>query len=761
MKTMWKAALLAGAAWSACATFAVAQDVPAADDTTDVGAIVVTARRTEENLQSVPGAVSAFSERSLERLQASDVTALQGAVPNLNLSQGRGSSNATNIFIRGIGQPDALQTFDPAIGVYVDDVYYSRIRGTQFDLMDLERIEVLRGPQGTLYGKNTIGGALKVVTRKPGRDFRAGMAMAIGDYNQFEMKANVSGPVSDTLALGVAGLIATRDGYVTDPATGAEYNDKNTKAVRAQAAWTPVDSFRLDLAADYTHDDAAMTVGQATNTLTTLFGVPLKVLPATPPEYDFKTRTTPGLPNSTKLTHYGFSAIATWDLNDAFTLKSITAYRNLETDDYVDIDATELELGDVFVGVDQDQTSQEFQLSYDAGGPLTVVAGAYWLEENITSHQEAYGDDVLGFLPNPFPIGPIGKATFLRTVDDDLETVSKALYANATWRLTDAIRVTGGLRYTNEEKTYSRTTSTFSNNPAFTANPAFAFNGLNDTWEDTSPLLSVDWDVAGNVMLYARGSKGFKSGGFNGRANNPGEQAPYNPEEATSYEAGMKSNWFDGRLIANATVFYNDYQDFQARVSGTVTDPGTGLPSPELTVINAGSMITQGVELELAARPIPRLLLDAQIGYLDAEYDDFDDARFVAFGGSRAFQTPAFAPEWTARFGGQYEFDLGEAGFITVSGQAKYRSEIALTVDNTPVNSDARLPGMWDNEVWLLDARVAWESADRRFSAGVYGQNLSDEVYKTDAQEFSSVGGIRTAYFGAPRTFTLRLSAKY
>ncbi|MDO9223786.1 MAG: TonB-dependent receptor, partial [Caulobacter sp.] len=256
-------------------------------------------------------------------------------------------------------------------------------------------------------------------------------------------------------------------------------------------------------------------------------------------------------------------------------------------------------------------------------------------------------------------------------------------------------------------------------------------------------------------------SKGFKSGGFNGRANNAGEQAPYDPEQATSYEAGMKSQWFDGRLMANATIFYNDYQDFQARVSGLVIDPVTSLPSPELTVINAGSLVTQGLELELAARPVRGLLLDAQIGYLDAEYEDFDDARFGATGGSRAFQKPPFSPEWTMRYGAQYELDLGAAGFVTVGGQAKYRSEMALAIDNTPTNSAVRLPGMWDAEVWLFDARVVWETPDRRFSAGVYGQNLSDEVYKTDAQEFSSVGGIRTAYYGAPQTWTLRLTARY
>ena len=750
MKTMWKAALLAGAAWSACATFAVAQDAPANDS--EVEALVVTARRTEETLQSVPAAVSAFNGAALERLQVVDVTGLQGAVPNVNLAQGRGSSNSTNIFIRGIGQPDALQTFDPAVGVYVDDVYYSRIRGTQFDLFELERIEVLRGPQGTLYGKNTIGGALKVVTRKPGDEFRAGVSAAFGSYNQQEVKASVSGPVSDTLALGVSGLISKRDGYVEDPVTGAEYNDKNTWAVRAQAAWTPSETVRVDLSADYSKDDAAMTVGQATSTLTTLFGQTLIAIPNPPPAYDFKTRTTPGLPNSTKLTHYGFSGAVTWTLSDALTLKSITAYRNLETDDYVDIDATQLETGDVFVGVDQDQTSQEFQLTYD-DGPWTVVGGLYWMRENITSHQEAYADDLIG----PLFLNP----TFLRTVDDDLETTSKAAYVNVSYDLTDTLQVTGGVRYTEEEKTYSRTTSTFSSNALFTANPAFAFKGLSETWDDVSPMADVRWMPTENLTFYVRGSKGFKSGGFNGRANNPGEQAPYDPETVTSYEAGVKTTWDGGRYLLNLTAFTNDYQDFQARVSGTVTDPGTGLPSPELTVINAGSLKTSGAEVEAVARPIPGLMLDAQIGLLNAEYEDFDDVRFVATGGSRAFQEPAFAPKWTARYGAQYTFDLGESGSIIVGAAAKYRSEMALAIDNTPSNSKVRLPGMWDGRHWLWDARVVWESADRRFSAGVYGQNLTDELYKTDAQEFSSVGGIRTAYYGAPKTFTLRLSAKY
>jgi|SRR5215217_247162 len=753
MNSFLKGALLAGAAWSTLTAAAWAQDTTPVD-ATDVGEIVVTARRTEENLQAVPAAVSAFNERALERLQAVDTTGLQGAVPNLNIVQGRGSSNSTNIYIRGVGQPDALQTFDPAVGVYIDDVYLSRIRGSQIDLLDLERVEVLRGPQGTLYGKNTIGGALKFVSRKPGQDPRGAFAVGYGDYNALELKGSVSGPLSDTLAASFAALKSKRDGFVTDPVTGAEYNDKNTTAVRGQLAWTPTDRFRADISADWSQDDAAMTVGQATNSLYTFSNpvVPIYAVPVPAPEYDFKTRTTPGLPNSTKLSAWGVSANLSYELSDALTLRSITAYRTLETDDYIDFDATELEIADAFVGVSQNQVSQEFQLTYDNGGPLTAVGGVYYLKEEVGSHQESYNDDLLG----PLYLN----STFLRTIDDELTTTSWAAYVNGSYAITERLNVSLGLRYTKEEKDYDRTTSTFYGSlPAF--NLTYAFAPPTGEWEDVSPMISVDYQLTDDAMVYARVSKGFKSGGFNGRANSALEATKYDPETVVAYEAGAKTTWFDKRLRANATVFYSDYEDFQARVSGLDTDPITNLPAPVLGVINAGKLKIQGAELELQANPIRGLLLETQIGYLDAEYEDFDDVRFPAFGGSRAFQTPAFSPEWTARYAGQYEFDMGARGFLTVGASARFRSEMALAIDNTPVNSDVRLPGMWQGDYWLYDARIVWETADRNLSLGLYGQNLGDEVYKTDAQEFSSIGNIRTAYYGAPQTWMARLGLKF
>jgi iron complex outermembrane receptor protein len=732
--------------------------------------IVVTARRTEENVQRVPSAISVFNERTLDRIQATDTTGLQGAVPNLNIVQGRGSSNATNIYIRGIGQPDALQTFDPAVGVYVDDVYLSRIRGNQLDLLDVERIEVLRGPQGTLYGKNTIGGAIKFVTRRPGQQLRAEGSLTVGSYAQFELRGAVSGPLSDTVAVGFAIMRAQRDGYVEDRNDDRKYNDRNSIGGRAALAFTPSDRFRFDLTADYAHDDAALNTGAPINGLVHLLTPsPLLALEQDPKDYDFTVETTPGLPNSTKLTHWGVSGTAAYDLTDALTLKSITAYRKLHTRDYVDIDATALEVGDVLVDVHQNQTSQEFQLTY-SDDRLTAVGGLYYLRENNESHQEAYADDLVDLtlfrtgtcipgitcLPD-FLLGPSNFPTFLRTVDDDLKTDSYAAYANASYAITDALRISAGIRWTRETKDYFRTTSTFSSSPLLTTVVPFEFD-RKDHWTDVSPMASIDYQFSPAVMGYLRYAKGFKSGGFNGRANELGSSTEYDPETVDSFEAGVKST-IARQLRLNVAVFHNSYKDFQARVSEL--DDSTVPPTPLLSVLNAGKLRIRGAELEAAWTPTPELLLDAQIGYLDSEYKEFDDARFTAFGGSRAFQEPAFSPKWTMRYGAQYSFALGSGGGITVGGQARYRSRHALSVDNTFTNTDTEIEGLFQNSYWLADARIVWENASKKLAFGIYGNNIFDKLYKTDGQEFSSIGNIRTVYFGAPRTISVKLTARY
>lgn len=739
---------------SALALSLAPMTVTAQEDTSDdqqvrtLGSITVTARRQEETLFNVPGQVSAFDADDLiETFAAENIGALQGAVPNLNLVQGRGSSSSANIYIRGVGQPDALATFDPAVGVYVDDVYISRIRGALFDVYDVERIEVLRGPQGTLYGKNTNGGALKIVSKKPGDEFEAYGRLSYGSYNAIEAAGTISGPlIEDTLGAGLTLYRGTRDGYVEDPNGNFEYNDKDTWAARGTLAWTPTDNLEVILNADHTEESPSLTVGQPQSLL---FAVDLA--PATPAEaivplflptgdeFDFETTTSltraggTDLENSNELTHSGIGATATYDLNDNWALKSITAHRDLEYVDFIDIDATALELGDVLVAVDQDQTSQEFQLLYDSGSALSGVGGLFWLNENVSSFQQAYADDFLQFGGFPSP--------FLRNIEDNLNLHSYAAFGNLVYDVSDRLSVTGGLRYTYELKTYVRSTDT-------TFQPvAFAFNE-SESWTDVSPLLSVDYEFDENTFGYAKIAKGFKSGGFNGRANSPGDQTPYDPEIVWSYEAGARKSLNEGRLNISGAVFYNDYQDFQARVS-VARGPGEF----DFPVFNAGELELYGAELEVQALIGEGLTLDAQIGYLHAEYGEFLDQSAPT--GDRAdTDEPAFAPDWTARIGATYVHEIGDSGAITFGGDASYRGEHALAVDQ-------QVPEVFQEGYWLANARIVWTDAADSWSVGLYGKNLTDEVYKTDFQEFSSVGGIRTAYFGAPQTVTLQVTKRY
>ena len=279
-------------------------------------------------------------------------------------------------------------------------------------------------------------------------------------------------------------------------------------------------------------------------------------------------------------------------------------------------------------------------------------------------------------------------------------------------------------------------------------------------------MATIDWQAAQNLMLYARVAKGFKSGGFNGRANNVKETSAYEPETVWSYELGFKSRPASG-LTVNGAVFHSDYKDFQARIGEN--DPNVVIPSPLLKVLNVGKLRIRGAELEASWTPAERLLLDAQIGYLDAEYKEFADDRFPD--GSRAFQTPAFSPKWTMRFGGQYGFDLGGSGAITIGAQTRYKSRTALAVDNTVIDypnflspgigTTEEVDGLFQNGYWVHDARIVYETPDKHWAVGLYGNNLANRAYKTDAQEFSNIGNIRTVYYGAPRTITLRLTARY
>lgn len=746
--------LSAGVAMIALTSPAVAQTasdtgVSASDE------IVVVARKREERLVDVPIAITALGASDLGKMGATDMSGLQGAVPNVNLVQGRGSTSNANFFIRGVGQPDALQTFDPAVGVYVDGVYMSRIQGALMTLGDVERVEVLRGPQGSLYGKNTIGGAVNIVSRKPNfsRTTASG-SLTYGSYNQILASGYVSAPlVEGKAALSLAGQYDKRDGIVTDPLTGRKFNDRDSWTARAILALKPTDTFDLTLSADYTQQRNSLTLGYATAPLISGFGVTLS--PAYPyGDYAYKASTSFAPGKGQRLDHWGVSATANLELAPNLTLTSITAYRWLKPDFYVDIDATQFQLGDVFVGVRQHQFSQELQLKYNSDR-LKGVFGLYYLNEALASHQEAYADSLFA----PF--------TFLRLIDDRQTSKSYAAFGQFTYDLTDKWSLTGGLRYTKEDKTYWRTTITSStaaslNGLTFTfptSLPAAYQGDGSASWDAWTPMATLSYKPTRDTLFYASASRGFKSGGFNGRANSVADLTlvvngtativtKFNPEKVWTYEVGAKGNFLDGRVRLSGDFFYSDYQDFQARVGGG----SVGV----FPVLNAGKLRMQGFEFDAMVRPTRALTVSTSVGYLDASYREFNDGRRApAFScnptGTEITCRPAFAPPLTLRVGADYAIPMGGAT-LTFGGEGRFVDKQWLSVDNRP--------GLMEDGYWLANAYVQADFGTNFYLRGQV-KNAFNELYKTDGQEFSSVGNIQTVYYGDPRTWSITAGFRF
>lgn len=762
-RLLWSA-LAVGPLFLAASAFA--QETTPQSASQDDGVIVVTARRVSERLQDVPVAVSAFSDDALETLEAKDLGDLQGLVPNLNIAQGRGSNSSANVFIRGVGQPDALATFDPAVGVYVDDVFLSRIRGALVDVYDVDRVEVLRGPQGTLYGKNTEGGAIRLITKAPNlQDYEGEATLGVGSFDGREVSFNVRGPlIVDRLGGKLAFQYRADDGFVFDPLARADRNGTRSFNGRGAllAQFTPAISSRLDL--DVLQENADLQLGRRVAPLfqadlAPVFGLALP--PGVPAfafipgfeaaptgEFDFRSSSTPGLPNRIDLLHWGASLVNTWDVSPNLTLKSITAYRELTYEDFIDIDATQLELGDVFVGVDQSQLSQELQALWDFDR-LKGVFGLFYLNELIRSDQASFNGDAFTFFGQP--------AGFDVFIDDRQELDSFAAFFQTDYQLLEKLSITLGLRATYEEKDFE----VFSRDSVFrlpATNPiptVVRFSGAGSAnFFDLSPRVGLNFKPTEDILLYASYAQGFKSGGFNGRASAAAALEPFSEEKVNTVEAGVKSNWLENRVQANVTGFYNKYEDFQASVPGVAEDGVTAVNS----VFNAGELRQYGFEFEGVLRPIQILQFTGSVGFLDAEYREFTANRFVLGTGfvevDLSDRIPAFSPRWTARAAGAYTIP-SEYGDFTVTAQGSYRGDTALTIETE------QAPFLFQENYWVADAFLRWDLPGGRLSMTGGVKNLTDEVYAVDAQNFTTVAGIQTLYFAPPRTWSVSANLKF
>jgi iron complex outermembrane receptor protein len=756
----------------ATAVLFAAVEPSAAQTSRGLEEVTVTARRFEESLQEAPVAVSAFGEEALEARSITNLEDIGRYVPNMQFAQnGIAGGSSGQPFIRGVGQFDFMITTDPGVAIYLDGVYLARSLGNLLDLVDVERIEVLRGPQGTLYGKNTIGGAINVVSRRSGNETELFGEVRVGEYDRFDARAGVSLPlIADRLAVRLAASTKTADGYGERLLTGEDMGDDDSTAYQAVVDWQPTDSLDVTLAFDRTDVDQTFAV---THTEEINPAAPLQGLyNALVAPYDSRYITDdPYLSNATGLNSneqdiWGASLTLSWQLGDV-TLKSISGYRDQEQQFGTDPDGSPETIVDELDSTDQNQFSEELQLSGTSfGDKLRWVTGLYYFEEDadglmdvtllpgLFAALEGLPGPLIPLAPGvtcpPPPGVPLpcvgGAGNPLNTIFDltriitlEQQTESFAAYGQASYQWTDALSVTLGVRYTKEDKDFS-TSLYLPTSQIFLIPPT----DRSDSWSDVSPRLGVEYRVSDDVLLYASASKGFKSGGFNGRGSNANEVNAYEPEELWSYEVGLKSEWWERRLRLNAAAFFNDYEDLQFTTQ-TVAPDGTQV----VLVGNAAKAEISGVELELAAAPIDALNIGITVGYLDSKYTEIDDSVQTITLDSELIG----APEWTASAAADFTVPLAEWAEVVLRSDYTYRSKLYFDAANTEsVAQDGY--GLWNAAIALQSPTQRWT-----LTAGVL--NLDDEEYRVTGVGVLDSLGFASAIYGRPREWYVQASVRF
>ncbi|MFT4179400.1 MAG: TonB-dependent receptor [Thermomonas sp.] len=715
------------------------QQKPAAEGekVSDLDRVVVTARRREELLQEVPVAVSALDWERLEDTGAKDLTALQQQTPNATVQVARGSSSTLISFIRGVGQQDPLWGFEPGVGLYVDDVYIARPQGAVLDVYDIERIEVLRGPQGTLYGRNTIGGAIKYVSRRLGSTPRFEGKLSAGSYGQLDAVGSFAVPLSDTLSIGGAIARFTRDGYGKNLTTGAEHYNRDTTAFRFSAEFTPTDSLFIRLAYDQLDDDSNARHGHR------LVAGAMPGSDILPNVYD--TRAGAGDDNLVKTK--GLSLSIDWTLNDTVTLRSITARREGETPDtIIDFDSTPTNTLDIPGYYADEQFTQEFQMLYE-GERVQGVAGVYYLD----ARAEGGFDTILGL--GGFAIGTVGYT----------ETKSWALFGDASIDINDKTRFSLGARYTRDERTGHVHRATFlgaRRTPLLggAAATPFLVNTLYTNTRDFSqftPRISLSRDFSDALTGYASYSQGFKSGGFDMRGDAialPSTVDGYDPEKVKTYELGLKGSALAGRLNFSSALFYSDYTNQQVTIQAWV--PATNTVAS--LVDNAGSSTIYGAEFEVTANLSKSFRVFASLGYVHAGFDEFITYNAVSGSNVDISSTAVFqnTPKFTGYLGATWSVPAF-GGTLALTPSLSHRSSYHMF--ETP---NAMLD---ENGYTLVDVNAVWTSANSKWSVGLAGRNLSDETYRIGGYVFPGAlfDNSIVAFYGPPRTWTATFTYRY
>jgi iron complex outermembrane recepter protein len=711
--------------------------------------IVVTARKREEGLQDTPISVTAFTAAGLAERGIDTTKDLGTFTPNLVTNNGSsvsGNNSAGAFFIRGIGQIDFTLNTDPGVGLYVDEVYIARAIGSVMDLLDLEAVEVLRGPQGTLFGRNTIGGAISLRSQPPGTEPGFKAEVEVGSDNLHRGKVSADLPISETFLTRVSASYTQQDGFVRRLADGIELGDTDAIAARVAARWLPSNRLTADLVIDGSRHreespptiatalDGTSQFGQFHNGV--VAGPGPQCLPPPGPLSNPACFNSQFLTDSysTYATNRSQSDLDAWgaaltvavDLSEALSVKSITAYRDTEALGFRDGDNSPHVIAQTQDIYDHDQFSQELQVA-GSSAALDWIVGLYYFEEQGTNI------NLVNFAPIFIQSGG--------SVDND----STALFGQGTWRATDAFSVTAGLRYTDETKRFDPDQFVIQDrnpNPAMrlpTGFPLVPPDEVETSISELTPYLNLAYKWTDDVMTYVTYSEGFKSGGFTQRVFPPLPATPsFKPEFVESYEIGAKITALDRRLRLNAATFFTDYTDLQV----------LALIGVAPTTQNAAEAEIQGFEIELTAVPVDGLTLEAGVGYVDAEYTSIGPQ---VIGLSRDSEF-AQIPEWTGNASIGYEFVLG-GGTLTPRVNWSYHSEVFMDAINTPQ--------LRQQSYDLLGASLTWRSGDEHWQVRLAGSNLTDERYITAGFADLPVSGIAEAVIARPRQWSLQVQYEY
>tara|TARA_R110002073_G_scaffold66453_2_gene165820 strand:- start:3822 stop:6068 length:2247 start_codon:yes stop_codon:yes gene_type:complete len=706
--------------------------------------VVVTARRRSENLQDVPLAVSALSGSDLDNRGATDITEIAQIVPSVTLEPSRATNSTLTAFIRGVGQQDPLAGFEQGVALYLDDVYIARPQAALLDVYDVERVEVLRGPQGTLYGRNAVGGAIKYVTRKLDDEFSARVKTQVGSHNQQNLIATVSSPLTDGFRVGATVASLNRDGFGDNKTTGEDNYNKEILAYRLSAEFEPTDNLMLRFAYDHTDDDSNPVAGYrpfpgGVNGDPVLSDVRDTTAGAS------QAITTVGIGGNNNVESEGLVFSAEWSLNDSYTLKSITSRREDYSESVIDFDSLPSLDFDAPVIYDNEQTSQEFQLLY-TGEKINGVAGVYFLDSSASNDF----DVVLGLL------SPLGITAY---TGGTVDTRAWSVFADVSFDVTDKLAVAVGGRYTRDEReadifrgTYLGFASPFFGNASAIEIAVSSDYEAKNTFSDFSPRLNVSYALTDDVNIYASYTQGFKAGSFDPRGANfltPSVEKGYDPETLNALEFGWKGALLDGRLRTNIAVFHSDYKDMQIPGSVGVDSDNDGVNDSFVgTVTNAGEAKIMGIEVEAVMMLTDQLRLQFSMSALDAEMVSYV-VNGVDIANQREIQN---TPERMAYLGLTYSTEL-LGGSLVAGANVSYKGEITqFEAPAAVIDQDAHE---------IVNANLVWLSPGENWTVSLLAKNLTDEDVKTAGYCFGSGGcpstlGLEdntTVFYGPPRTY--------